>query len=100
MEKAEVLKDIEYYNNTELCISLLQKWKAKSKNPELKDFTYFFLQVLFYGTCLQQDRFIHNKIVSEFRNDKIRAVERARKADAKVLELEDQVKKLKKIINL
>ena len=49
---------------------------------------------------MQRDRFIHNKIVEEYRNDKLRAVQRARKADSKVDKLEKEISKLKQLINL
>lgn len=100
MTKAENLKDIEYYSHTELCISLLQKWSKKSKNPELKTFTDSFLQVLFYATRLQQDRTINDSIIDEFRTDKIRAVLRARKSEEQNQKLLKEIKKLKNLTNL
>tara|TARA_R110001632_G_scaffold96482_1_gene202849 strand:- start:45 stop:347 length:303 start_codon:yes stop_codon:yes gene_type:complete len=100
MDKAQNLKDLEYSTNTELCIELLTKWKKKSNNPELNDFTNAFLNVIFYSTSLQQDRFINNKIVDEYRQDKIRAVIRARKSESITDDLKAEIKKLKSLTNL
>jgi len=99
-DKAEVLKDIEYNNHTTICLEILNKWKKDSKNKELQDFILSFLETVFYTNTLQRDRFIFNKIVEEYRSDKNRAIERARKSEAKVKKLEEQIEKLKKLINL
>lgn len=99
-DKSEVLKDIEYNNHTSICLELLNKWKKESKNKELQEFILSFLETVFYTNTLQRDRFIFNKIVEEYRSDKLRAIERARKADEKVEKLEEQIEKLKKLINL
>ena len=99
-DKAEVLKDIEYNNHTTICLEILNKWKKESKNKELQEFILSFLETVFYTNNLQRDKFIHNKILEEYRSDKLRAIQRARKADKKVEELEQQLTKLKKLINL
>jgi len=99
-EKAEVLKDIEYNNHTTICLELLNKWKKDSKNKELQDFILSFLETVFYTNTLQRDKFIHNKIIEEYRSDKLRAIERARKADKEVEKLEKELTKLRKLINL
>ncbi len=99
-DKAEVLKDIEYNSHTSICLELLNKWKKDSSNLELQEFIKSFLETIFYTNTLQRDRFIHNKIVEEYRSDKLRAVERARKADSKVDKLEKEISKLKQLINL
>lgn len=99
-DKAEVLKDIEYNSHTSICLELLNKWKKDSSNLELQEFIKSFLETIFYTNTLQRDRFIHNKIVEEYRNDKLRAVQRARKADSKVDKLEKEISKLKQLINL
>lgn len=99
-DKAEVLKDIEYNSHTSICLELLNKWKKDSSNLELQEFIKSFLETIFYTNTLQRDRFIHNKIVEEYRSDKLRAVQRARKADSKVDKLEKEISKLKQLINL
>lgn len=99
-DKAEVLKDIEYNSHTTICLEILNKWKKESSNKDLRLFIKSFLETIFYTNTLQTDRFIHNKIKEEYRADKLRAVERARKADSKVDKLKEEIKKLKMITNL
>ena len=99
-DKAEVLKDIEYNTHTSICLETLNKWKKESSNKDLRLFIKSFLETIFYTNTLQRDRFIHNKIVEEYRSDKIRAVERARKADLKVEKLQKEIVNLKKLTNL
>lgn len=99
-DKAEVLKDIEYNTHTSVCLETLNKWKKDSSNKDLRLFIKSFLETIFYTNTLQRDRFIHNKMIEEFRSDKLRAVERARKADLKVENLQKEISKLRKLINL
>ena len=99
-DKAEVLKDIEYNSHTTICLEILNKWKKESSNKDLRLFIKSFLETIFYTNALQTDRFIHNKIKEEFRTDKLRAIERARKAEAKVEKLNSEISKLRKLINL
>jgi len=99
-DKAEVLKDIEYNSHTTICLEILNKWKKESKNKELQEFILSFLETVFYTNTLQRDRLIFNKIIEEYRSDKNRAIIRARESEAKVEKLEEQIEKLKKLINL
>jgi uncharacterized protein YlxW (UPF0749 family) len=99
-DKTEVLKDIEYNSHTTICLETLNKWKKESSNKDLRLFIKSFLETIFYTNALQTDRFIYNKIKEEYRADKLRAVERARKAEAKVEKLNKEISKLRKLINL
>ena len=57
---------------------------------------YFSWQeVGFYVNNLIRDERLYEQSLSEYRSDKIRAVERARLAEQKVTELEQQLEKLK-----
>ena len=57
---------------------------------------YFSWQeVGFYVNNLIRDERLYEQSLSEYRSDKIRAVERARTAEQKVTELEQQLEKLK-----
>lgn len=78
----------------------LKQVEKDSKNKELQDFILSFLETVFYTNTLQRDKFIHNKIIEEYRSDKLRAVERARRADKEVEKLEKELTKLRKLINL
>jgi hypothetical protein len=49
---------------------------------------------------MEQERSLKDEIISEYRQDKNRALERARRCEKKVEELELEIERLKKISNL
>ena len=53
-------------------------------------------EIFFYVNRLQVDRRMFNKVISEYRSDKIRAIERAQKAERKTQELQKQIEILNK----
>ena len=62
---------------------------------------YFALQeVGFYVHTLISNERLYNDSLSEYRSDKIRAVERARVAEDKVKGLEEEIQKLKTRIDV
>jgi len=85
---------LELQNNAdmEMLLSLILKWTKKSDSKELKVFNDALFRQLRYIQALEDERFSFDRIVSESIADKIRAVERARKADERIEELEKQIK--------
>lgn len=80
--KAENLKEMEYYANFNLVGELLIL--LKRQNPE--DTRYInaveaMTEIGFYVNNLIMNQRYHDKAISEYRADKIRAVERARRAE-------------------
>ena len=49
--------------------------------------------ITFYVNNLQEDRKMYNRSLSEYRADKNRAIERARRAEKKIEKLEQELKK-------
>lgn len=74
---------LELQNNAdmEMLLSLIMKWTKTSESKELKVFEDALFRQLRYIQMLEDERFSFDRIVSEAIADKIRAVERARKAD-------------------
>jgi len=74
---------LELQNNAdmEMLLSLIMKWTKTSESKELKAFEDALFRQLRYIQMLEDERFSFDRIVSEAIADKIRAVERARKAD-------------------
>lgn len=74
---------LELQNNAdmEMLLSLIMKWTKTSESKELKSFENALFRQLRYIQMLEDERFSFDRIVSESIADKIRAVERARKAD-------------------
>ena len=87
---------LELQNNSdmEMLLSLILKWTKKSDSKELKAFENALFRQLRYIQALEDERFSFDRIISESLADKVRAVERARKADERIEELEEKIKKL------
>ena len=85
---------LELQNNAdmEMLLSLILKWTKKSESKEIKAFNDALFRQLRYIQMLEDERFSFDRIVSESIADKIRAVDRARKADERIEELEKQIK--------
>ena len=85
---------LELQNNAdmEMLLSLILKWTKKSESKEIKAFNDALFRQLRYIQMLEDERFSFDRIISESLADKVRAVERARKADERIEELEKQIK--------
>lgn len=90
--KIENLKDLEYYGNISLLAELILEALKKQSTTKLDKMSQAVTQISFYVNNLQSDRRAFDKIISEYREDKNRAVLRARGAEKKVEELEQQLK--------
>jgi len=74
---------LELQNNAdmEMLLSLILKWTKQSDSKEIKAFNDALFRQLRYIQMLEDERFSFDRIISETLADKVRAVERARKAD-------------------
>ena len=82
--KIDVLQDIKYINNFNLVSEILLKWAKYKKNKELDKIIKAMNEIAFYNLKIKEERDNMVSIVSEYRQDKIRAVQRARKAEEKL----------------
>jgi hypothetical protein len=99
--KINTLKDLEYFGAFTYCAEMVLKWeKLKPDNPEIKEFARSIAVVFFYVNQIQSDRMHYDNAISEYRADKNRAVLRARKSEAEVKKLTEELNKLKKLTNL
>ena len=100
-KKVENLIDLEYYGAVNICNEYLKKWRdAKPENLELQSFVKSYLDVIFYVNRLDMERYGYEKSYSEFRADKLRAIERARKMEIENDKLKKEINKLKNLTNL
>ena len=100
-KKLNNIKEGEYYGNFNLVGEHIIKSKnLKPKNKALNEMYYAWQEVGFYVHTLIGNERLYNDSLSEYRSDKIRAVERARVADDKVKALEEEIQKLKTKIDL
>ena len=96
-KKTDNLLELEYFNSSELLNKKLLEWaNLKPDNKDLDAACGAACDIFFYVNRLQVDRRMFNKVVSEFRTDKIRAIERAQKAESKIRELEKKIQVLNK----
>jgi len=96
-KKHDNLLEMEYFNNSELLNKKLLKWaELKPDNKDLDAACGAACDIFFYVNRLQVDRRMFNKVISEYRSDKIRAIERAQVAEKKILQLDKQIEILNK----
>lgn len=95
--KIDLLKDMEYLTDIEMLSTLILNQIKKKETKTLTEMSGAISRIFFYVNNLQMDRKMYDKAMSQYREDKNRAVLRARKAESRVEELERELKKWKKI---
>ena len=95
-KKLNNIKEAEYYTNFNLVGEYIIKSRnLKPKNKALNEMYFSLQEIGFYVHTLIGNERLYNDSLSEYRMDKIRAIERARVADDKVKGLEQEIQKLK-----
>lgn len=95
--KIDLLKDMEYLADIEMLSTLILDQLKKKETPTLTEMSKAIARIFFYVNNLQMDRKMYDKAMSQYREDKNRAILRSRKAEERVEELERELKKWKKI---
>jgi len=85
--KIDTLQDIKYMNNFNLISEILLRWSKIKSNEELDRVISSMNEIAFYHLRLKEERDTLLEIVSEYRQDKNRAIMRARKAEEKLKEI-------------
>tara|TARA_R100000742_G_C4276702_1_gene97966 strand:+ start:679 stop:1011 length:333 start_codon:yes stop_codon:yes gene_type:complete len=84
-KKLDNLKDLQFLVNSETVNSMLAIWKEKDpSNDKLKEFTDAVIGIQFYVNELQNERHLLMLSMDEYKADKLRAVDRARRAESKL----------------
>ena len=91
--KIDLLKDMEYLTDIEMLSTLILDQCKKKETKTLTAMSKAIARIFFYVNSLQQDRKMYDKAMSQYREDKNRAVIRAREAEKKVEQLEAELKK-------
>ena len=95
-KKLNNIKEGEYYGNFNLVGEYIVKSrKAKPENKAINEMYYCWQDVGFYVHNLITNERLYEQSLSEYRSDKIRAVERARIAEKKIEELQEKLDKYK-----
>lgn len=96
-KKTDNLLHLEYLAHSEILNGRLLEWsKARPDNKELKQCVEAALKIVFYVNRLDMDRETYNKIIADYRLRSTRSIERARRAEERVEELEKQLAVYKK----
>jgi len=95
MRKIQNLKSIQFSNDFEIVSTRLLDWKKKKPIPELDEMISAVTSWYSYTHELETNEWYREKIIEEFRSDKLRAIERARKAEEKLAEVEKELEKYK-----
>ena len=99
-KKLHNLKHIKYLTDFEIITNNLLNWKKKKPIKELDDMLESIVSINHYVIEIYENELYHEEIQSEYRSDKLRAIDRATKAESKVVELENAINKLKTKIEL
>tara|TARA_R110000782_G_scaffold1042_6_gene3758 strand:- start:791 stop:1123 length:333 start_codon:yes stop_codon:yes gene_type:complete len=95
--KLEVMEDIQLTTNLLTLQSNVLEWvKAKPNNKKLNEVCSAVVKISFTCNKLQLEKTNYHIAMQEYRQDALRAVERSRKAEDKIEELEKQLAIYKK----
>lgn len=91
-KKIDLLKAIEFANDFDMMSNILLEWKAKKPSDIINKMIDANIRMYYYSFNMEESVRLMRKMVSEYRTDKLRAVERARKAEKRIEELEEKLK--------
>lgn len=90
-KKIQNLKELEYYGNFNLVGEILMKLRKKyPENEKIKEAVEAMGQVGVFVTELMSNSYFYDKSLEDYRSQKIRAIERARKAEQELEELKNK----------
>ena len=97
IKKLEVMEDIQLTSNLLTLQSNVLEWvKAKPDNKKLNEVCDAVVKISFTCNKLQLEKNNYHLAMQEYRHDALRAVERSRKAEDRIEELEKELKVYKK----
>ncbi len=96
-KKFDNLDDLKLTNSLLIMQENVIEWcNARPENEQLKEVREALLNVTFITNKLQLDRGTYHLAIDQYRNQSTRSIERARKADERIAELEKQLSIYKK----
>lgn len=89
-KKLSNLKELQYLTNSEVVNNILLEWQKKQpNNSKVETLINAILQIHFYCHDLKNENELLKLSYEENLNDKLRAIERARRAESKLQSKED-----------
>jgi hypothetical protein len=95
-KKIHNLKHINYLANFDIIANTFLEWQEKKPTDTVDKLMGSLIDINYYITDIYTNELYYNESLSEYRTAKLRAVERAQKAEKKVQELEKEIAKLRK----
>lgn len=88
---------MEYLVDIDMLTNLVLNQIKKKETTTLTEMSKAIARIFFYVNSLQVDRRMYDKAMNQYREDKNRAVLRARKADIELEKLRKEIKTLKNL---
>ena len=95
-KKIHNLKHLKYLANFDIIANTFLDWQEKKPNDTVEKLMGSLIDINYYITEIYKNELYYNESLNEYRSDKLRAIDRAQKAEKKVEELEQEILKLKK----
>lgn len=90
-KKIQNLKEMEYYGNFNLVGEILLKLKKKyPDNEKISEAVDAMGHIGIFVTEMMQNQYFYNKSLEDYRSDKLRAIERARRVEAELQQLKEK----------
>ena len=95
--KIDILKDMEYLTDIEMLSTLVLDQCKKKETTTLTEMSSAIARIFFYVNSLQVDRRMYDKAMSQYREDRNRAVLRARRVEIELEQVKKDLEKFKKV---
>jgi hypothetical protein len=94
-EKFNALEDIDLNTNLLIIQEITKKWfSAKPNNPDLILLKDAVLVVSILANKMNYEKSLYYRTIEEYRGDKLRAIERARKAEEQLKTIKPKIENL------
>lgn len=83
------IEEYKYYTDFQEASEILQSWYKQKPTKDMRRLFNAFTNISVYVTQMQQRQRVYDEQLSKFRSAKLRAVERARRAEEKLNKIEN-----------
>lgn len=95
-KKIHNLKHLKYLANFDIIANTFLEWQEKKPTDTVDKLMGSLIDINYYITEIYSNELYYNESLEEYRHSKLRAIERAQKAEKKVDELQEEIQKLRK----